>query len=124
MKRRAPLRRTRMRRVGKKGRARTRRLEALRPLIETRANGRCENPTCRKAARLDLDHIVKRSQAGTDTTDNVIALDRRCHQRRDLPDDHPRKLTITLHAEGGQAFAVFHDGSWIQAVPLAIPAPA
>ena len=122
MKRSAPLRRTRMRRIGPKGRAKAKRLDAIRPLIEARARGRCENPTCRKAARLDLDHIVKRSQGGRDTPENIIGMDRRCHNRRDLPADHPRYLQVEAFQDAlGRWFALFFDGKIALNVPLAVP---
>lgn len=122
MKRRIPLRRTRMRRVGPKGRAKAQRLEALRPLIETRAGSRCENPTCRKVARLDLDHIVKRSQGGPDTPENVIGMDRGCHGRRDLPATSPRHLGVERFQDDlGRWFACFIEGGLVQCVPLAVP---
>ena len=120
--RRTPLRRTRMRRVGPKGRARQKRLETLRPMIETRANGRCENPFCRKAARLDLDHIDKRSQGGPDTPENIVALDRGCHRRRDLAVTSPRYLGVERFQDDlGRWFACFIEGSLVQCVPLTVP---
>ena len=122
LSRHTPLRRTRMRRVGTKGRARAVRLDGLRPMIEARANGRCENPFCRRPARLDLDHIIKRSQGGVDTTGNIVGLDRACHRRKDLPRASPRRLVIRRFMnETGQVFALFESGPLVQAVPLAVP---
>lgn len=113
------MRRTRMRRVGTKGRARARRLDAVRPLIEARANGRCEAPACRLPAK-DIHHVIKRSHGGHEDPKTLVLLCCSCHRRVDLPVDHPRNLTITLSKD--RAFAIFQDGEWVQAVPLAIPA--
>ena len=116
------MKRTRMRRVGKKGRARSKRLEAARPALEARSGGRCEIPWCRRRGPLDPHHIVKRSQGGDDTLDNLLHLCRRDHARADLPAEHPRRLHVERHQDAlGRWFAVFKDGGLVQAVPLAVP---
>ena len=120
---RAPLRRTRMRRVGKKGRARAVRIKTLLPHLEARSGRRCELPWCRRRGRwLDAHHIVKRSQSGEDSTDNVVYLCRVDHSRLDLPADSPRHLRVERFQDDlGHWFALFVDGPLVQAVPLAVP---
>lgn len=114
--------RTRMRRVGKKGRIRAKRLKALRPLLEARSGGRCELPSCRRRGVLDGHHIEKRSQLGEDTTNNLLYLCRADHGRLDLPDDHPRHLRIERFRDDlGRWFAFCVDGGTVQTVPLAVP---
>ena len=56
-------------------------LKAMREAVLRRAKGKCE--VCGRPGRLDCHHIVKRSQRGADTPDNVAALCRRCHARTD-----------------------------------------
>lgn len=46
------------------------------------ALGRCE--VCSRPG-VDADHIVKRSQGGSDNLDNLVLLCRRCHQLKDVP---------------------------------------
>ena len=78
--RRTPMRRTRMKAVGTKGRQRMARLADVRPEILARASGRCEVPWCRRPVRLDLHHVERRSAGGADTSDNLLALCRVCHR--------------------------------------------
>lgn len=101
---RAPLRRTRMRRVGKKGRERAKRLDGLRPLIEARARGRCENPSCRarpgQNGPLDIEHAVARSQGGTDSLENCwLACRYGCHEAK-----HRHELLVTPNGDGTFSF--------------------
>ena len=121
------MRRTRMRRVGKKGRAKATRLKAIRPLLEARSGGRCENPLCRTVRRpLDPHHIVKRSQGGSDDpATNLILLCRADHRRLDLPRNDPRHLRIMAFTDGHRrAFAVVQSSTTIQCVPLAVETAA
>jgi 5-methylcytosine-specific restriction endonuclease McrA len=84
-----------MRRQGRKGRARAAALSALRPAVLAAFGGRCANPWCRTAGRLDVHHVIKRSQGGTDSLEeNLVALCRACHERTDWPKDRGR-LVIT-----------------------------
>ena len=122
MKRRAPMKRTRMRRVGKQGRARAKRLEAVRPLLEVRSGGRCEVPWCRRRGVLDVHHIQKRSQGGLDAPENLLYLCRTDHARLDLPITHPRYLGVERFQDAlGRWFALFVDGRLVQNIPLAVP---
>ena len=61
--------------------------------LRLRAQGRCENPLCRRPARLDPHHVLKRSQGGADALNNLVALCRRCHVATDLPFG-PGRLSI------------------------------
>lgn len=122
--RRTPLRRIRMRRVGKKGRTRMKRLEAIRPLLEARSGGRCELPWCRSRRRpLEMHHIVKRSQGGSDDpATNLLYLCHRDHARLDLPATSLRHLGVERFQDDlGRWFALFVDGDIVQNVPLAVP---
>ena len=67
------------------------------------ANFRCENPLCcLRSPKLDPHHVVKRSQGGAATVDNIVLLCRTCHDRTDLPHDHAKYLGI--EAPGTQVF--------------------
>lgn len=55
----------------------------LKAELWVRSQGRCEVPDCRVATLLDPHHIVKRSQGGADTLDNLVALCRAHHQQTD-----------------------------------------
>lgn len=124
MIRRAPMKRTRMRRVGKKGRARSKRLEAVRPALEARSGGRCEIPWCRTSKRpLDPHHLIRRSQGGSDDpASNLVYLCRGDHDRLDLPVTSPRHLRAERFQDDlGRWFALFVDGALVQPVPLAVP---
>lgn len=109
------MKRTRMRRQGPRGRRRQAALATLRPLILARAGGRCENPLCRKRVRLDLHHIVKRSQGGREDG-NLLALCRRCHDRTDLPIIHPQRLTLLFDAVGRRVMFVTRETSMVLAL--------
>ena len=122
--RRTPLRRTRMRRIGPKGRIRMGRMAAARPALEARSRGRCELPWCKTTRRLlDPHHLKKRSQGGSDDpTQNLVYLCRADHRRTDLPVGHPRYLDIhPFQDDLGRWFACFIEGSLVQCVPLAVP---
>lgn len=49
------------------------------------AGNRCLNPFCRRRARLDLHHVIKRSAGRKDELWNLIPLCRECHNAVDLP---------------------------------------
>lgn len=97
----------RIRRRSPKGQFRAELLILLKSALAAEAGYRCEMPWCRAAAALDLHHVVKRSQAGSDAPDNLVVLCRRCHERTDLPRDQGR-LEIT--ALGNGRFHWSHDG--------------
>jgi len=95
---RSPLKRgKRITPVSAKGRARWDTLKALRIAVIARAEGRCQY--CGAWGHLDAHHVVKRSQGGTDTMDNLVALCRSCHDRTDSP-YAKGKLHITALGRG------------------------
>ena len=105
---RSPLRRrTRLRAVGKVSRRRAANLRALWPLLLERSAGRCEWPHCGVRRPLDPDHIVKRSQGGQETLQNILAVCRRCHGQRDLAAGHRDALRAWLETVDGEAWFVF-----------------
>jgi hypothetical protein len=59
-----------------------------------RCGRRCENPWCRVKAALDPHHVVKRSQGGEDTADNLVMVCRYCHGATDLPHDSDKWLGV------------------------------
>lgn len=70
---------TKLRHVGKRGRAIRSELEKVRPLVFERDGNlcrRCKDPLC---TPLDVHHRRARSQGGTHTLDNLVLLCRQCH---------------------------------------------
>lgn len=53
--------------------------QAVRHEVLTEAGYRCAVPTCRTILAIDLHHIDKVSDGGSNTTDNLIALCPTCH---------------------------------------------
>jgi HNH endonuclease len=52
--------------------------------VRSRADWRCQ--ACGRRGRLDVHHIIKRSQGGSDfDLDALVALCRRCHEQTDAP---------------------------------------
>lgn len=103
---------TRLRRVGSRGKTRAARLRALRPEVLARWGGRCGNPWCRKKTALDLDHVEKRWRVrpGLETVESLVPLCRPCHRAKDVPEGRGDKLGIVRQAAGdrvpyGQAWA-------------------
>lgn len=101
------MKRTPMRRQSSSSRARASELAVLKAAICVRASYRCENPWCRMAAALDAHHVVKRSQGGEDTRENLVALCRRCHDRTDRPRGEGR---LEIESLGEERFAWSIDG--------------
>src|SRR5437660_10287404 len=57
---------------------------AIREHVLARAASRCQ--ACRVRRRLDVHHVVKRSQGGSDfDPDQLVALCRSCHAQTDAP---------------------------------------
>ena len=105
MKRTSLTRRKRVNPVSKK--TRTQRwpaLKALRQMALARAADRCE--VCTRLTPLDIHHIIKRSQGGPDTLDNVAALCRACHEQTDGPYGK-RRLVLHRRVDGGLVFSTF-----------------
>lgn len=96
MRRRSPLRRQRRGRRGVSGRRSLapKAWDTLKQAVFVREAHRCAVPWCRKKAALDAHHVLKRSQGGADAMDNLVALDRGCHDDTDRPLNHRRRLTV------------------------------
>lgn len=84
----------------------------IRDLVLTRAGGRCE--ACGRCARLDVHHVLKRAQGGSDFDVNqLVALCRACHEQTDAPYAKGR-LIVTRLGEGQFVFRVVQQASkWI-----------
>jgi hypothetical protein len=48
-------------------------------LFINRIGNKCENPTCRRTGDLDIHHIRRRQEGGTNSVWNLLALCRNCH---------------------------------------------
>jgi hypothetical protein len=71
---------------------------AIKTAILTRAGWRCQ--ACGAGGRLDVHHIVKRAQGGSDfDLDQLVALCRRCHALTDAPYGRGR-LVVTAMGRG------------------------
>jgi 5-methylcytosine-specific restriction endonuclease McrA len=74
--------------------------QAIRATVLARAGWCCE--ACAAPGRLDVHHVVKRSQGGADTElDALVALCRRCHERTDAPYARGR---LVIRARGAGRF--------------------
>ena len=70
---------------------------AIREQVLSRAKWRCQ--ACR-LRRLDVHHVVKRSQGGSDfDLDQLVALCRWCHDQTDAPYERGR-LVVTILGDG------------------------
>jgi 5-methylcytosine-specific restriction endonuclease McrA len=87
-----------MRRQGPRGRARAARLSGLRPQVLQHWGAFCM--ACGRRGPLDLHHVVKRSQGGQDTVENIVPLCRRCHDATDAPSGRGKRLTIEPNLSG------------------------
>lgn len=76
----------------------------IRAKVLSRAGWRCQ--ACGVRRRLDVHHVVKRSQGGSDfDLDQLAALCRWCHNQTDAPYERGRLLVSALGA-GQFAFEV------------------
>jgi 5-methylcytosine-specific restriction endonuclease McrA len=58
--------------------------QAIRAAVLARACWRCQ--ACGRGGRLDVHHVIKRSQGGSDwDLDALVTLCRRCHAQTDAP---------------------------------------
>lgn len=74
--------------------------------VLARAGWRCQ--ACGSRTRLDVHHVVKRSQGGSDFDLNqLVALCRTCHDQTDAPYARGR-LVVTSLGGGRVAFAVLN----------------
>jgi len=63
--------------------------------VLSRAGWRCQ--ACGVRRRLDVHHVVKRSQGGSDfDVDQLVALCRWCHDQTDAPYERGRLVVIAL----------------------------
>ena len=77
---------------------------AIREIVLARAGWRCQ--ACGSRARLDVHHVVKRAQGGSDfDLDRLVALCRVCHDRTDAPYTRGRLVATSL-GSGRFAFDV------------------
>src|SRR5947208_16551542 len=78
---------------------------SIRAQVLARASWRCQ--ACRVRRRLDVHHVVKRSQGGSDfDLDRLVALCRWCHDQTDAPYERGR-LVVTALGEDHVTFEVF-----------------
>ncbi len=77
---------------------------AIRETVLVWAHWACQ--ACGSRSRLDVHHILKRAQGGSDLDlDRLVALCRRCHQQTDAPYARGR-LVVTPLGGGRFAFVV------------------
>jgi 5-methylcytosine-specific restriction endonuclease McrA len=77
---------------------------AIRDQVLARASWRCQ--ACGVRRRLDVHHVVKRSQGGSDfDLDLLVALCRWCHDQTDAPYERGR-LVVTAVGAGQFTFEV------------------
>jgi len=77
---------------------------SIRAQVLARAGWRCQ--ACRVRRRLDVHHVVKRSQGGSDfDLDQLVALCRWCHDQTDAPYERGR-LVVTALGAGQFTFEV------------------
>ena len=71
--------------------------QAIRDVVLARAGWRCQ--ACGRGGRLDVHHVVKRSQGGSDfDLDQLVALCRWCHDQTDAPYERGRLIVTALGA--------------------------
>jgi len=77
---------------------------AIRDKILARAGWRCQ--ACSVRRRLDVHHVIKRSQGGSDfDLDRLVALCRWCHEQTDAPYERGR-LVVTPQGDGQFSFEI------------------
>ena len=82
----------------------------IRAYVLLREGHRCL--ACRKAGRLEVHHVIKRSQGGADTPDGLVALCPACHRRTDAPYDRGRLMIVACGAEVFQTFLRYGRDKW------------
>jgi 5-methylcytosine-specific restriction endonuclease McrA len=76
--------------------------QVIRLAVVLRAGFRCQ--ACHQRATLDVHHVLKRAQGGSDfDLDRLVALCRRCHDLTDAPYIKGR-LVVTSLADGAFRF--------------------
>src|SRR6266436_3322292 len=80
---------------------------SIRTIVLSRAGWRCQ--ACGVRRRLDVHHVVKRSQGGSDfDLDQLVALCRWCHDQTDAPYERGR-LVVTAMGHGQFRFDVVKE---------------
>ncbi len=83
--------------------------KAIRTQVLARAGWRCQ--ACGVRRRLDVHHVVKRSQGGSDfDLDQLVALCRWCHDQTDAPYERGR-LVVTALGDDQFRFDVIRRGA-------------
>ncbi len=83
--------------------------KAIREQVLARARWRCQ--ACWSPGRLEVHHVLKRSQGGSDfDLDLLVALCRACHAQTDAPYAKER-LVVTPLGRGQFVFEVVHQES-------------
>src|SRR5262245_18008821 len=83
--------------------------KAIKAVVLTRAGWRWQ--ACGAGGRLDVHHVVKRAQGGSDfDLDQLVALCRRCHAQTDAPYGRGR-LVVTARGKGRFTFEVIHHAA-------------
>ena len=95
------MKRTRLRSVSAKGRARLVILSSQRFKVLVRAAGRCEVCWEYEGLLMEVHHVVKRSHARNDELDNLIGLCASCHRKTDAP---YRLGRLVIRPLGGERF--------------------
>jgi len=81
--------------------------KAIKTAVVIRAGWRCQ--ACGAGGRLDVHHLVKRAQGGSDLDlDQLVAICRRCHALTDASYGRGR-LVITGCGEGRFAFDIIRQ---------------
>ncbi len=85
----------------------------IRAQVLARARWACQ--ACSVRTRLDVHHVTKRTQGGSDfDLDRLIALCRACHEQTDAPYAHGR-LVITARGQGRFTFEIMQGpDKWVR----------
>jgi HNH endonuclease len=88
---------------------------AIRELVLARARWVCQ--ACGLRRRLDVHHVVKRAQGGSDfDLSRLAALCRSCHEQTDAPYAHGRLVVIPLGLGRFQCEVVYRPSKWATGV--------
>lgn len=93
------LTRKRINPISTKQREKQRELARLVPTLLARSRGYCEANCGRRG--MDPHHVIKRSQGGDNSLENLVWLCRYCHDATDAPYARGR---LAIHADGAGGF--------------------